>query len=197
MKMMIQILLILFFLTSLAWADCDISKFDINYMRKVHEDFENNPNLKNATKFFDSIPDQFCEFNKIYGYPEDKEGPLYGLELYETLPKLESFIPSKKLISKYVALASEAKWDADSVNYLQHSYHRLFLKEPNLAIKEIMSLPEIKRKKAIKFIFDGPHPSNKILHGEKKKKICEIDHQFCLELNQIEKELLSEEKLSH
>jgi len=197
MKMISKILLTLFLLSSQVWAECDISKFNINYMRNVHDKFEDNPNLKNATMFFGSIPDRFCEFNKIYGYPGHKEGPLYRLDLHETLPKLESFIPTKKLVSKYIALASEAKWDADNVNALQDAYHDLFLKKPDLVIKEIMGLPETKRKKAITFIFDGPHPSNTILHGDEKNKICEINHQFCFELNQIEKELLKEEELSH
>ncbi len=163
-------------------------------MLEVHDKFRSDPNLKNAEIFFNSIPSRFCEFNKIYGYPDDKAGPLYGIYLHDTLPKLESFISAEKLIPKYVALASEAKWDADSVNALQEAYYELFLKKPSLVINAIMSLSKTKRKAAITFIFDGPHPSNTILNDDKKKNVCAINQQFCLELYQVEKELLEKER---
>ena len=136
---MLRIITILMFSTS-AWATCDISKIDINNLRIVHEQFENNPNSQTANAFFSSIPENFCYFNEIYGYPRNTAGPLNGIALYATLPKLASFINHKVLTKKYVALASESKWEADSVNYLQHSYYELFLEDPNLVIKEISIL---------------------------------------------------------
>jgi len=176
-----------------AWAECDISKFDIKHMREAHNQFKNEPNLESANLFFESIPNKFCAFNEIYGYPGSKEGHLYGLELYETLPKLGLYIDAEKLISKYVALASEAKWDADSVNYLQHSYYKVFFDNPKISIDKVMNLSEIKRETAISFLFDGPHPSNSMLRGKEKENICAINQQFCIELNQVEKELLQKE----
>jgi hypothetical protein len=191
----LRILIILFFFSSPVWAECDISKFDIDYMQEVHDKYKNDPNVKNAEEFFNSIPSRFCEFNKVYGGTEDgdefKPGPLYELDMHETLPKLESFISDKKLISKYVSLASEAEWYADNVNALKYAYYELFLKKPNLVIKNIMSLPKTKRKTATTFLFDGPHPT--ILNDDKKKELCNIDEQFCLILNPVQEEMLQKE----
>ena len=189
---MLRIIFIFMFSTS-AWAACDISKFDIAELRDIHEQFKNSPTSVTANKFFTSLPENFCYFNEIYGYPRNTAGPLYGVPLYATLPKLTAFISHEKLTKKYVSLASESEWEADNVNALQHSYHKLFLTKPNIVIKEILLLPNQKREKAIVFLFDGPHPSKSFLKEREKREICSLNKVFCKELNKVEKSLLKKE----
>ncbi len=188
---MLKILVFLLF-APLTWGSCDISSFNTSDIRRLHEDFIAKPNANSAIEFFNSIPNKFCEFNGIYGYNK-KAGPLYEIQLYETFDKLALFIDSETLQNKYIILASEAHWNADNVNYLKHSYNALFLKIPQYSIERILKLPKSKRATAISFLFDGPHPSQSILRGKNKARICDLNQEFCLLLNSVEKKLLAHE----
>lgn len=189
---MLRIIFLIMFSSS-ALADCDISKFDIKHMRESHEQFKIEPNKENANTFYTSLPNKFCVYNEIYGYPRGSAGPLYGLALYKTLPSLASFIKPEILAKKYVSLASEGKWDADSVNFLKHSYNKLFINNPTIVINQIEPLSKSKRKTAISFLFDGPHPRKSFISSKLKNEICVSNKKFCLELNQVEANLIANE----
>jgi hypothetical protein len=190
-KSMLRIL-ILIFIAPLSWGACDMSKFNTQEIRALHNKFSEAPSSDNAVDLIMAMPDRFCEFNALYGY-DKKAGPLYDVPLYNQFDKLEAYIDHKVLISKYVALASEAKWDADSVNYLQYSYRELFLKHPKETIDSILSLPKNKVRTAVNFLFDGPHPSRTMLKEPTRTKICNINSDFCEILGNVESTLLKKE----
>ncbi len=166
---------------------------DNEYKRNAHNNFLKTPNTYTARAFFNSMPSKFSEFNEIYGYPGEP-GPLYELNMYESLPLLKKYIPLSQLADKYVALASEGAWDADNVNYLHNAYRELLVKEPKYVVTGIMTLPRQKRKNAMALLFNIFHPSNDILDESEKKDVCAISMQFCEELSLVERELLAEEE---
>lgn len=182
-------ILFLMLLAPICWGACDVSSFNIKDIRSKHVAFSNEKNASTAIALLSAIPNKFCEFNTLYGYHK-KAGPLYNTPLYKQFRELEVYIKPDILIRKYVNLASEAKWDEDSVNYLQHAYRDLLRKYPKEIIAEIMSLPKEKSKTAVKFIFDGPHPSQKILKGPDRDEICNINAAFCDILSHVENDLL-------
>jgi hypothetical protein len=179
-------------LSPICWAACDVSKFNVEEIRSKHVGFSAEPSEFTALDLLNAIPDRFCEFNTLYGYHK-KAGPLYGTPLNDQFRELEAYIKPELLISKYVVLASEAKWDADSVNYLQYAYRGLLKKHPKEIIDEILLLPKGKVEVAINFLFDGPHPSQKILKGSGRDEICNINTAFCDILSRVEKKLLKNE----
>lgn len=177
-----------------AWASCILKEGRVEKLKLAAEQFEAAPNFENAAQFFELVPDDFCEFNLIYGYSNGQAAPLYDSGLYEILPALQKFLEPGDLLKKYVSLAADAYWDADNVSILQYEYHQIFLSVPSEAIAMIQSLPEEQRHKAIRFLFDGPHPSNSFFNVEERALVCEINLDFCLELSVIENELLIEER---
>jgi len=185
-------ILLLIFIAPLSYGACDISKFNTQEIRALHNKFSEKPSSENASDLIMAMPDRFCEFDALYGY-DKKAGPLYNTPLHDQFEKWTEYIDHKALINKYVALASEAKWDADSVNYLQYSYRELFLKHPKETIGLILSLPKNKARTAVNFLFDGPHPSRKILKEPARSKICNIDGDFCKILGKVESKLLEKE----
>ena len=187
-KTMLRILLLML-LAPVCWGACDVSKFNVEEIRSKHVKFSAEPSESSAFNLLNAIPDRFCEFNTLYGYHK-KAGPLYDTPLYNQFRELEKYIKPEFLIKKYVALASEAEWDADSVNYLQYAYRGLLEKYPKQVIDEILSLPKGKSEVAIKFLFDGPHPSQKILKGTDRDEICNINAAFCDILSHVENDLL-------
>ncbi len=151
-----------------------------------------NPSVLTAHGFLESLPQQFDEFDLLYGYDETP-GPLYEVPLYDLLPKLTQFLTPEEIADKYVALASGAKWDADNVNYLQGAYLNLFDDHTRVVSERIVGLPQKQQAVAIRFLFDGPHPSNKPLSATTRIKLQLIDRELLIKADEIYKELLAEE----
>lgn len=164
---------------------CDTKGYSHENMRTQHEIFSQHANNKTANAFFNSIPEQFCVFNKFYGYEDHDDeltfGILYNVPLHKTLPLLRQYISEDRRITKYVRLASQGKWYADNVGFLQNEYFHIFESNAQAVIRAIMALPTSRRKTATRFLFDNPHPQ--ILKKAEKDKLCRIDAEFCTILN--------------
>lgn len=185
-------ILFLVLLSPIAWATCDVSNYDIENMKLVHQEFSDNPNKKSAESVLKIFPNRFCEFNALYGYDVDA-GPLYFVPLHDQLDTLLKYVSPEQIIEKYVAIASEGRWYADNIGTLQYSYRNMLLKYPEIIIDKILSLPKENISTAIAFFFDGPHPSQTIIKGEKKNNVCVLNQDFCEILTIVEKQLLEKE----
>lgn len=173
-------------------ANCDITKADLPSLKEAESNFRASPSAGNAELFLDQIPNRFCKFNLIFGWIDDAPTPLYEVPLHLSLTELAQFIPAATLVKKYVALASQAAWEADNVNALQSAYYELFLEHPEIVINEILALQSEEADTAVRFLFDGPHPNSSFLDASEKRKICQLSAKFCALLNAAERKLTDE-----
>lgn len=176
-------------------AACDVTGHDLSALKQLEDGFRQNPSKTSASLFFDKLPRRYCEFQKIYGWSEETEGPLYSQPLHVSLEALAEFITPEALANTYVALASQARWQADNVSALQSAYLQLFEDHPGLIVDKIMALSAERKKNAITFLFDGPHPSGSFLTPSEKQKICRISADFCKILQSVEQTLRQQEEI--
>ncbi|MFK8033936.1 MAG: hypothetical protein AB8B94_07305 [Hyphomicrobiales bacterium] len=174
-------------------ASCDIPNEDISLLKAAEAKFRNMPTIETADEFFNLLPDQFCKFNQIYGWIDDAPAPLYEPPLFQSLANLAEFKPANELAMKYVGLASEAKWFPDNISALQSAYHELFLRETDIVVENINRLPTDEAEIAVRFLFDGPHPTASFLDPQDKRIACQISAPFCMLLNSSEEQLSAEE----
>lgn len=175
-------------------AACDTTGHDLSALKQVEDTFRRDPTKQNASQFFKTLPVRFCEFKKIYGWNDETGGPLYTQPLHNSLEALAEFIEPETLAETYVALASQARWEADNVAALQSAYVQLFGDHPGLVVDTIMALSVERRENAITFLFDGPHPSSSFLTPSEKRKICQTKADFCKTLQSVENTLRQQEE---
>lgn len=175
-------------------AACDAKGHDLSVLKQVEDTFRRDPKKQNASRFFEKLPVRFCEFQKIYGWNDETWGPLYTQPLHLSLEALAEFIEPETLADTYVALASQARWEADNVAALQSAYVQLFEGYPGLIIDTIMALSVDRKENAIRFLFDGPHPSGSFLSPSEKRKVCRTNAGFCEILQSVENTLRQQEE---
>ena len=165
------------------FAECALPEMDYEAMRRAHYAFVDAPAQDSAVAFLATIPARFCQFSAVYGYHATKGiGPLYDLPLNVSLPALAHYIDPDELAARYVALAAEAHWDADSVNFLQHAYRTLLLSHPQAVMGRLAALPDTPRGRALAFLFDGPYPANSAFSAAQYADLCATSQALCAEI---------------
>jgi hypothetical protein len=87
-------------------------------------------------QFFNEFPNTFKELNDLYGYETNKPAPLYedGIghihELFNNLTNINDTLYYKKII----AIATDAHYDADAINYFHDGLQKRILDKPALAL---------------------------------------------------------------
>ena len=152
---------------------------------------------KNCKDFVNAFPNNFQEFNNIYGYEDGKGGNI----LYSKTEHIDYFfncsevVDSEKL-SKVIKVGIDGKWDADNIETFQNSSYAIVKKYADETKQLLDNLSDEKAASFWYFLFDGPHPSHPInvnnfksvskLLGEKSKQSKLLSEQF--------QKLLKEEK---
>ncbi len=152
---------------------------------------------KNCKEFVNAFPNNFQEFNELYGYEDGKGGNiLYSkTEHINYLFTCSEVVDDEKL-NKIIEVGIDGKWDADNIGEFQNSTYALVKKYPEETKKIMDNLSDKKSASFWYFLFDGPHPSDKEnvskfeslskLLGEKSTQSKLLSEQF--------QKLLKEEK---
>lgn len=121
--------------------------------------------------FFEEFPDNFSDFEKLYGYNDSLEGILYenALKHIQLLDEINCILDSvyfKKLIS----ISINGHWAADGVNYFQKLLRDHIEKKPMVLFEILETLPRENVLSFWIFYFDGLHPELNI-----PKEIIEME----------------------
>jgi hypothetical protein len=79
--------------------------------------------------FFNEFPNSFGEFQKLYGFDDNKGESIYYRSANR---RIDSLFSSKKAVSdsvfvnKLIDISKDGKWDADAVNYFQQNLRTYF-----------------------------------------------------------------------
>jgi len=147
-------------------------------------------NQKNCKQFTDALPNNFHEFDELYGYDDEKgERRLYSkyqehLSFFSECPQLSD----REKLNKVVNIGINGKWEADATSVLQDLALNLIKRDPN-STKEILdNLSDAEASSFWFFLFDGPHPTDKQnlekfqllrkLLGEKSQQSKLLSEQF-------------------
>lgn len=167
-------------------AACVVPQTKVSKILDAQKAFSEQPSPTTAATFLEHLPPDFCRFNALYGYDEvSGEAPLYDVNLFEILPKLEAHANPENLINQYVTYATKAYWFADNVNALQRSYRAMTQRYPAIFVESISRHASNSRMNAYKFLFDGPHPSNHEDFAEMLiARVCNVDSRSCGQLKE-------------
>lgn len=119
-------------------------------------------NNKNCMEFVNTFPNNFEEFNQLYGY-DDKVGPriLYSKPEHVTYFFECSEVPVVEKLKKSIEIGINGKWDADLIGIFQDKTFNL-VKSHSTEAKEILNkLPNEKAASFLYFLLDNPHPNDK------------------------------------
>lgn len=126
-------------------------------------------NLSLQEEYFKSFPNNFEEFNAIFGYSKDSKGKVIesGLLCKESESFVEAFFQLKEIerymfYERVIDVSKNGYWDADGVNYFSHGMHELVLSDVDnfSSLLSRRSLTDIEGFWT--FFFDGPHPEKLI-----------------------------------
>jgi hypothetical protein len=125
-------------------------------------------------KFFCAFPSSFKAMQSIFGYdPKNGPAPLFttGQETNQYLDKLIMSdvigffnelrsIPDSVYFDKYIRINIDGFWQADNISMAFGLAYRL-LEDTDAACKTLATFSDDEIKSVFRFIFDGPHPTNK------------------------------------
>jgi hypothetical protein len=117
---------------------------------------------KNCKEFINAFPNNFPEFNLLYGYDDEKGARL----LYSKPEHITYFFDCSEVsalekLKKSIEVGIDGKWDADLIAMFQDGSFNL-VKEHTDEAKEILNnLPDEKAASFWYFLFDSPHPNDK------------------------------------
>jgi hypothetical protein len=118
---------------------------------------------KNCREFFNAFPNNFEEFNQLYGYDDEKGAHI----LYEKYPEHIdhlyecSEVSDREKLKRTIEIGIDGKWDADASASIQDSGIELISKHPNETKEILDNLTDEKAASFWYFLFDGPHPTDK------------------------------------
>ncbi len=146
-------------------------------------------NNKNCKEFFNAFPNTFEEFDRLYGFEDEKGGRI----LYSQSEEHISFffgcseVSDLEKLKKSLGIGINGRWEADGSALVQSSAFNLIKDHPNETKKILDALTDIKASSFWYFLFDGPHPGDK----ENVKKVELL--QNVLGKNSKQSKLLSEQ----
>jgi hypothetical protein len=146
--------------------------------------------IKWEQKFFCVFPNSFKGMQAVFGYDNDNgASPLYdypkGANVIQYFSQLES-IPDSTYYDKYVRINIDGIWEADNIGEAFDFANRL-VKDTKNSCKVLSTFSDKEIKSVFRFIFDGPHPKNKMNEGTYEDLKLKIDGQ-----NKLLSQLLTE-----
>jgi hypothetical protein len=145
---------------------------------------------KDCKEFIGVFPETFDEFNRVYGFDDEKgAGRLYlkyeeHISFFFECPEVTD---SEKL-KKVIKIGINGKWDADAVGMFQNRAFKIIEHNPNETEDLLDNLPDDLASSFWFFLFDGPHPNDKTnvanyeslqaLLGKNSKQSKLLAHQF-------------------
>jgi hypothetical protein len=151
-----------------------------------------------ARRFLEALPRSFPCFYALFGYPNDKPGPLYSEpELHSLFPRLAAALPPAELTKRIVELSVRAHWEADQTGALQEASRALLDQHSSLYVNELRRLSKEEEVSVWRFLFDGPHPSNLTLSADVRRAVCSLSQRSCASLDRVYVKALAREKREH
>ncbi|EMY82725.1 hypothetical protein pgond44_01350 [Psychroflexus gondwanensis ACAM 44] len=146
--------------------------------------------IKWEQKFFCVFPNSFKGMQAVFGYDNDNgASPLYdypkGANVIQYFSQLKS-IPDSTYYDKYVRINIDGIWEADNIGEAFDFANRL-VKDTKNSCKVLSTFSDKEIKSVFRFIFDGPHPKNKMNEGTYEDLKLKIDGQ-----NKLLSQLLTE-----
>jgi hypothetical protein len=172
--------------------------------RRIKEVKDLNLKKKYHTLFFYFFPDNFDDFNEIFGYKEidqfrSEQGPLYYESDKYFITFLHELEIDKKLIFlKIIDITNDGHWDADAVGSFQSMIQNVIRDNLNLFLILLSERDAREISDFWYFYFDGPHPSN--LKGRYEllyPQVKAINANIARLMSQAFEKLLSEEDHGH
>ncbi|MEJ7847771.1 MAG: hypothetical protein WKF92_06770 [Pyrinomonadaceae bacterium] len=119
-------------------------------------------NNKNCKEFVNTFPNNFQEFNQLYGYDDEKgSGQLYSKPKYINYFFDCTEVPAFEKLKKSISIGIDGKWDADLIGMFQFRTF-ILVKDHSNETKDILNnLSDERAATFWYFLFDSPHPSDK------------------------------------
>lgn len=132
------------------------------YLRHYYKQFTKTKDSLSENLFFKMLPDNFKNFNQLYGFSEEKGGmPLYGEPHTIEYDDIRKSVLDSTYYLKLINIGIDGKWDADNISMLQDVIHNNFVRKPVLFSQLLKNKNKLEIASFWIFFFDGPHPENK------------------------------------
>jgi hypothetical protein len=129
----------------------------------------NKKNISEKIIFFSLFPDNFLEFNDLYGWNKDSNSPhvLYDVsyEHINLFGKSYFIIPKEKYYSKLIEISIGGHWDDDAIGLFQKIVRDAFIENMEIAIKILDTYKDYDISNFWFFFYDCAHYD----HPEQKK----------------------------
>ncbi|MGY6562372.1 MAG: hypothetical protein ACXITV_09715 [Luteibaculaceae bacterium] len=157
------------------------------------------------TLFFESFPNNFPTFFKIYGdrYDSYNDSIEYDVlllaqeyTLSTLLPELKQAIHEQDYYKKMITVGVGGFWQADNVSALQNHLQDILPENVPLSVKVLEDKSEEEIKSFWRFVYDGPHPDHPILkelYDTLYPKISQVNPKVAELMKQAYEELSAED----
>lgn len=141
------------------------------YFSKIH----GQDSVKYQMLFFTTFPDNFTDFNGVFGYCSNEDpSKYYASPLYDGHEYIFPFfylktIPERDFYQKIINIAIGGHWEADAINYFQRNLHGKILQNPKLTFDLLKSKSDTEIKSFFFFFFHGIHPIYETIPDKLKK----------------------------
>lgn len=150
-------------------------------------------NISDKIIFFNLFPNNFSDFNNIYGWNEKLDSPqiLYHIS-YEHISlfyRIYNIIPQDIYYRKIIDIGIGGYWEADAVNYFQHCMRNVFLNNAPEAIVTLKDYTDEDIKRFWHFFYDTlyyDHPLENKFFKKMYEKIEKLKNTRILELMKIQ-----------
>ena len=134
----------------------------VQTLKQSYKNLETENSKENQVHYLKAFPDNFSEFNKVFGFDE-KPAPLYN-ESYDYIQKIFDLdkISKEEKFNKWINISINGKWDADAVNYFQHRLIEKVLQNIDLTHRILKERTDEEIESFFIFFFDGPHPKKEV-----------------------------------
>ncbi|MFB6320811.1 hypothetical protein [Saccharicrinis sp. FJH54] len=126
------------------------------YNKLISADSSNLDSLE--LEFFNSFPDSFDEYYKLFGYKDDHAMPLYGeMSIIFKFYGLSN-IDKVKLYNKYLDIAKNGHWEADAIQ--DFGIDDKLKNDTKIMCSVLSQRSDNEIKSILYFVYDGPHPED-------------------------------------
>jgi len=121
-------------------------------------------------RFFYEFPNNFKQFNALYGTTKGKPGYLNEVaeKHIDVFNSITNVVPETTYFSKVIALAADGVWDIEAPSYLQNNVKTRVVKNPPLVMYILETMPLKKVANFWYFYFDCMYPEREISESLKK-----------------------------
>lgn len=116
-------------------------------------------------RFFESFPDDFETFHKIYSnngitFPPDLRRS--GYMLHTILPELYAVIPTEDYLKKMIGVGIGGHWEPDDIGIFPHHLRNQICENVDLSVELLEAYSANEVESVWYFMFDGPVPDHPI-----------------------------------